>query len=108
MNQLLFFEHEELADASVKALKQCLAKKLCIPRFRLRLLQDNCAPDDDQTLINDREFTLQVVQLVMLEFLQPDREQDESIMVACQENDDKLLEQHLNQPRNPILKMYMQ
>ena len=30
------FEHEELADASVKALKQCLAKKLGIPRFRLR------------------------------------------------------------------------
>ena len=54
------FEHEELADASVKVLKQCLAKKLGIPRFRttapsrqLHLL------DDDQTLID-----LQVVQLV--------------------------------------------
>ena len=95
------FEHEELADASVKALKQRLAQKLGIPRFRLRLLHDSCPLGDDQTLIDDQEFTLQVVQLVMLEFLQPDREQDEGIMVACEENDDKLLEQLLNQPRNP-------
>ena len=51
--------------------------------------------------MDDQEFTLHVVQLVMLEFLQPDREQDEGIMVACEENDDKLLEQLLNQPRNP-------
>ena len=95
------FEHEELADASVKALKQCLAKKLCIPRFRLRVLHDNCALDDDQTLIDDQNFTLQVVQLVILEFQLADREQDQGVMVACEENDDKLLEQHLNQPRNP-------
>ena len=45
--------------------------------------------------------TCQVAQLVILEFLPPDREQDRGIMVACEENDDKLLEQHLNQPRNP-------
>ena len=51
------FEHEELADASVKVLKQCLAKKLGIPRFRIRLLHDNCTLGDDQTL-----FDLQVVQ----------------------------------------------
>ena len=95
------FEHQELADASVKALKQDLARKIGLPRFRLRLLHDSCPLGDDQTLIKDQEFTLQVVQLVMLEFLQPDREQDERIMVACEENDDKLLEQHLNQPRNP-------
>ena len=95
------FEHEELADASVKALKQCLAKKLRIPRFRLRVLHDNCALDDDQTLIDDRNFTLQVVQLVILDLQLPDREQDQGVMVACEENDDKLLEQHLNQPRNP-------
>ena len=52
------FEDEELADASVKALKQRLAQEIGIPRFRLRLLHDNCPLDDDQTL------TLQVVRLV--------------------------------------------
>ena len=95
------FEHEELADASAKALKQRLAQELSIPRFRLRLLQDNCPLDDNQTLIDDQNLTLQVVQLVMLELQPPDRDQDQGIMVACEENDDKLLEQHLNQPRNP-------
>ena len=38
---------------------------------------------------------------MILELQPPDREQDQGIMVACEENDDKLLEQHLNQPRNP-------
>ena len=89
------FEDEELADASVKALKQRLAQEIGIPRFRLRLLHDNCPLDDDQTL------TLQVVHLVKVEYLPPDREQDQGIMVACEENDDKLLEHHLNHPRNP-------
>ena len=35
-------EKEEFADASVKVLKQRLAQQIGIPRFRLRLLQDNC------------------------------------------------------------------
>ena len=89
------FEKEEFADASVKALKQRLAKQIGVPRFRLRLLQDNCPLDDDQTLAPG------VVQLVRMEFLPPDMEQDGEIMVACEENDDKLLEQHLKKPRNP-------
>ena len=64
------FEDDEIADASVKALKQRLARKIGLPRFRLRLLQDSCPLGDDQT------FAMQVVQLVILEFLPPDREQD--------------------------------
>eukprot|EP00434_Breviolum_minutum_P001373 symbB.v1.2.001206.t1/scaffold66.1/size357995/9 len=95
------FEEVDFAEGSVKALKQRLAHKIGIPRFRLRLLHDNCALDDDQTLIDDQILTFQVVQLVILEFQLPDRNQDQGIMVACQQNDDKLLEQHLNQPRNP-------
>ena len=95
------FEEGDFAEGSVKAIKQHLAQKIGIPRFRLRLLQDNCPLDDDQTLIDDQQFTLQVVQLVILEFQLPDREQDQGIMVACRQNDVKLLEQHLNQPRNP-------
>ena len=89
------FEKEEFADASVKAFKQRLAQKIGIPRFQLRLLQDNCPLGDDQTLSPG------VVQLVRMEFLPPDMEPDREIMVACEENDDKLLEQHLNKPRNP-------
>ena len=88
-------EDEEIADASVKALKHRLGRKIGLPRFRLRLLQDSCPLDDDQT------FAMQVVQLVILEFLPPDAEQDRSIMVACEENDDILLEQQLNKPRSP-------
>ena len=89
------FEKEEFADASVKVLKQRLAQQIGIPRFRLRLLQDSCPLDDDQTLAPG------VVQLVRMEFLPPDMEPDREIMVACEENDDKLLEMHLNKPRNP-------
>eukprot|EP00434_Breviolum_minutum_P013479 symbB.v1.2.011882.t1/scaffold806.1/size231046/9 len=102
---IAFLEEVDFAEGEgsvkVKALKQLLAPKIGIPRFRLRLLQDNCALDDDQTLIDDQKFTLQVVQLVILEFLPPDVEQDREIMVACRQNDDKLLEQKLNQPRSP-------
>ena len=95
------FEEVDFAEGSVKALKQLLAQKIGVPRFRLRLLQDNCPLDDNQTLINNETCTLQVVQLVILEFQLPDREQDQGIMVACEENDNELLERHLNQPRNP-------
>ena len=55
------FEDEELADASVKALKQRLAQEIGIPRFQLRLLHDNCSLDDDQT------WAMQV-QLMKVEF----------------------------------------
>ena len=94
------FEDDELADASVKGLKRLLGPKFGVSRFRLRLLQDNCPLDDNQTLIF-HDQNPQVVQLVILEFLPLDREQDEGIIAACAANDDKLLEQHLNQPRNP-------
>ena len=87
------FEDEEIADRSVKALKQRLAQKIGLPRFRQRILQDNCPLD------NDEIFAMQVVQLVILEFQPPDTER--SIMVACRQNDDKLLEQQLNIPRSP-------
>ena len=55
------FEEVDFEEGSVKALKQLLATKIGIPRFRLRLLQDNCALDDNKTLIDDQKFTLQVV-----------------------------------------------
>ena len=91
------FEDEEIADASVKALKQRLAEKIGLPRFRLRLLHDHCPLDDD----DDQTLTLQVVQLVILEFLPPHKKQNRRIILACEENDDALLEQQLNKPRTP-------
>ena len=59
------FREVDFAEGSVKALKQRLAQKIGIPHFRLRLFQDHCALDDDQTLIDDHTFTLQVVQLFL-------------------------------------------
>ena len=38
------FEEVDFAEGSVKALKQRLAQKIGVPRFRLRLLEDNCKP----------------------------------------------------------------
>ena len=72
------FEEVDFAEGSVKALKQLLAQKIGIPRFRLRLLQDNCAcwmTIKPWSTIN--VFTLQVLQLVILELQLPDREQDQ-------------------------------
>ena len=57
-----FFEEVDFAEGSVKALKQGLAQKIGIPRFRQRLLQYNCPLDDDQNLIGNHTLTLQVVQ----------------------------------------------
>ena len=89
------FEKEEFPEASVKALKQRLAQQIGLPRFRLWLLQDNSPLHDDHTL------AMQVVQLVRMELLPPDMEQDREIMVACRQNNDRLLEKYLNQPRSP-------
>ena len=102
MNQLRVLKKWTLQKVQLRpALKQHLAQKIGIPCFRLRLLQDKCPLDDDQTLIHDQTLNLQVVQLVIVEYLPPEKEQDQGIMVACAENDEKLLDQHLNQPRNP-------
>ena len=90
-----------LADNSVKALKQYLALDLCIPRFRLRCLDNSSLLQD-----GDRCLTLQVVQLVVMEYLQPDAEQDRRIMVACEERDDKLLEWYLNEPAKSEFRRY--
>ena len=100
------FDEADFAEGSVKALKQRLAQKIGVPRFRLRLLQDNCPLDDNQTLFENQTWTLQVIQLVKMEFLPPDMEQDHEIMVACEENDDKLLEKHLSQPPMEVSNAY--
>ena len=89
------FEDQEIGGVPVKVFKQRLGRKLSLSRFRLRLLHNDALLDDDQTL------TLQVIQLVVSDYLPRDEEQEERIMNACEENDQELLEQVLNQPRSP-------
>ena len=72
-----------------------MSQKIGLTRFRLRLIQENRPIDDNETI------SLKLVQLVILEFLPRDLEQERDVMMACQENDDKLLEEQLSQPRNP-------
>ena len=93
--QIAVLKTEEGADDSVKGIKQRLAQKIRITRFRLRLLIDNRPLNDDEAM------SLQVVQLVILDFLPHDLEQDKDMMRACRVWDDKLLEEQLSQPRNP-------
>ncbi len=93
--QIAVLKTEEGADDSVKGIKQRLAQKIGITRFRLRLLIDNRPLNDDEAM------SLQVVQLVILDFLPHDLEQDKDMMRACRVWDDKLLEEQLSQPRNP-------
>ena len=59
------FKDEEIAGASVKALKQRLAQEIDISRFRLELLEGTCQLRDDQTL------PPRVVQLVIQKFWPP-------------------------------------
>ena len=90
------FEKEEFADSSVKAFKQRLATadwRYTIPTNGC--YKNNSPLDDDQTL------ALGVVQLVKVEFLPADMERDRQIMVACSQDNDKLLEQQLDKPGSP-------
>ena len=88
------FKDEEIAGASVKALKQRLAQEIDISRFRLELLEGTCQLRDDQTL------PPRVVQLVIQKFWPPVSKIRRSWWHVG-ENDDTLLEKHLNQPRSP-------
>ena len=72
-------EDEEGAGDSVKVLKQRLAQKIGLTRFRLRLIQENRPIDDNETI------SLKVVQLVILEFLPPDFEHERDIILACRQ-----------------------
>ena len=93
--QITVLETEEGADNSVKGIKQRLAQKIGFTRFRLRLVIDNRTMEDDEAM------SLEVVQLVILDFLPHDLEQDKDMMLVCGANDCRLLEEQLGQPRNP-------
>eukprot|EP00435_Cladocopium_sp_Y103_P045028 s1089_g12.t2 len=83
---------------TAKAVKQTLAAKIGVTRFRLKLfLQGSPAEIPDSEV-----FTSPVkVQLVVLEFCPPDAKEDQEMMSAARNNDTVGLEELLKRPRNP-------
>ena len=90
------FEDEEIADALNKGIKTALGGKDWPPTIPTTGSFTTTA-----RWMMIKTLTLQVVQLVILEFLPPDKKQNRRIILACEENDDALLEQQLNKPRSP-------
>ena len=86
----------------LRRLKQRLTQELGIPRFRLRLLQDNCLLDDNQTLIDDETLTrIKLYSLWNWSFCLLIWNKIRVSWRHVREIDEKLLERHLNQPRSP-------
>jgi len=89
----------EFEGKTAEAVKQALAPKIGVTRFRQRLFLEGDAveiPDDDViTPVPEK------LQLVVLEFCPPDVAEDEQLMVAARDNDTVGLEQLLKRPQNP-------
>eukprot|EP00435_Cladocopium_sp_Y103_P060058 s129_g21.t2 len=91
-----------------KAVKQALAVKTGITRFRQRLFLENDAneiPDDEVFASMPKK-----VQLVVMEFCPPNAEEEEEMMWAASENDTETsendtesLEEFLKRPLNPMV-----
>ena len=83
-----------------KAVKQALAAKIGITRFRQRLFLENDAseiPDDEVFASVPKK-----VQLVVMEFCPPNAEEEQEMMWAASENDTAGLEELLKRPLNPM------
>ena len=93
-------EFEGKSVKSVKSVKQCLAAKFGITRFRQELLEEgsDCAevPDDEVFA-----STSVKVQLVILDFWPPDKEQDQQLVSASRDNNAVAREKLLQRPRSP-------
>ena len=87
----------ETEGASVLALKQVLAKRINLSRFRQRLLTDG-----GELLHDDAQLSLPVnLQLVKLELLKLDAERDLFFINACAENRAEEVEDMLCGPQDP-------
>ena len=86
---------EDEVPSSVKALKQCLAKQINIPRFQLRILKDTSILDDAEPL------GCEEVQLVLMKFQAPSHIKDRELLWAAAVNNPNHLEDNLNAPRDP-------
>ena len=90
----------EFEGKTGKAVKQALAAKIGITRFRQRLFLENDAneiPDDEVFA-----FVPEKVQLVVMEFCPPNAEEEEEMMWAASGNDTAWLEELLKRPLNPM------
>eukprot|EP00435_Cladocopium_sp_Y103_P009077 s4455_g2.t1 len=97
--KVALLETAEFEGKSAKAVKQTLAAKIGVTRFRQRFFLEG-----DAVEIPDDEVFASVpvkVQLVVLEFCPPDAEEDERMMTAAREDDTIGLEQLLKCPRSP-------
>ena len=85
--------------SSAKAVKNALATKVGMSRFKHRLFSENGLHEiqDDEVL----DPVPVKIQLVVLEFWPPDHVETEKMISASRENDSVALEQLLQQPRNP-------
>ena len=96
--RIALLEADEFEGKSLKAVKQFLAAKVGVLRFRQRLLSG------DGSEISDDEFFDLVpvkVHLLLLELWSPDAEHNQKMIAACRDNDPAALEELLQRPQEP-------
>ena len=78
---LAFLDPDEVEGKSAKSVKQCLATRVGVTRFRQKLLADGL---DGSEIPDDEVFAQASVklQLVILDFWPPDEEQDQQLISA--------------------------
>ena len=87
----------EREGISVRALKQFLAKRINLSRFRQRLLTEG-----GELLHDDIQLSPPLnLQLVKLELLKPDKKRDMTFFAACQHSIVAEVEDMLNGPQDP-------
>eukprot|EP00435_Cladocopium_sp_Y103_P062025 s1576_g23.t1 len=99
---LIVLNQIDFEGKSAKSVKQTLASRVGVSRFRQKLfLRDaSCEIPDDEVFGS----TSMKVQLVVLDFWQPDPKQDAPMMLACSTGDSVALERLLQHPRDPNVK----
>ena len=89
---------EEVEGKSTEALKEHLAPIIGVSKFQQRLtLDNNDIPSCDVSLINQK------VQLVVLQFREPDAKSERKMIAACIRDDVQTLQAFLEEPRDPNL-----
>ena len=90
------FSADEVERNSVKVLKTHLAEQIGVSRFRQRWLSDDQSELHDEALVSSLN-----VQLVVLDFVPPQKERCEKLISACMENHVEQVEALLQLPLNP-------
>ena len=96
--QLTVLDGEEFQGHCAKTVKQSLAARHGITRFKQKLFWENGSEIPDHEVFSSN---LVAIQLVVLEFWPPDAEQDQKMISAASEGDSVGLEKLLECPRDP-------